>query len=355
MSRHFALALTLLGSAVAVAAPVPASIPDEKQTDPAKFLPTRKYAPRPGTAVGVLVADAVKVMARDGRGSQADAIAFSRDGGSYNWLYVPVTDGAQITNFKIKVGEKGDGTETYPKLSMACPKTTKDWGVTSPFTLVEVTVNDGKGAPADEAFVASAVKVVEGTKAYPLVAADVVKTAQAEYAKYTAAIKKELEEVMAKSQKDALGDEKPTGPVKDDDIVHVTWLPADEQLAVTFLTKRTDGAWKKGGGGANPAIDPPALPVLPPKKGDGTEPVAAEPAPPPPPDLTEVTWGTGFGVEFGRTYVYSKEGKLVKTVTLTPVAFKQVIPPPPAVGRPFPLPVLPGNPGDPPPPAAPKK
>lgn len=348
MLRLFALAVALVGTATAVAAPVPASIPDDKQTDPAKFLPTRKYTSRGGTVVGVLVADAVKVMGRDGRGSQADAIAFSRDGGSYNWLYVPVTDGAQITNFKIKTGELGDGTATYPMLSMASPKTTAGWGLTAPFTLVEVTVNDGKGAPADEAFVATSVKVVEGSKAYPLVAADVVKAAQTEYAKHVEGMKKELADVMAKSQKDALGDEKPTGPVKDEQIVHVTWLPADEQLAVTFLTKRTDGAWKKGKGGANlddGLKDPPPLPV---KPGGG-----AQIAPPPPPDFSDVIWGTGFGVEFGRTYVYSKEGKLVKTVTLTPKAFKTEVPPPPAVGRPFPLPVPPGD--GPPPPAAPKK
>ena len=334
-------ALALLLSAVAVAAPVPAAIPDDKLTDPAKFLPTRKFAPRGGTVVGVLVADAVKVMARDGRGSQPDAIAFSRDGGSYNWLYVPVEADPQITNFTVKTGEKGDGSAVYPSLGMASPKTTKDWGLSAPFTLVEVTVNDGKGAPADEAFVATAVRVVEGTKAYPLKAADVVKAAEGEYAKHVEGLKKELDEAMARSRKDALKDEKPDGKVKTEELVHVTWLPADDHLAVTFLTKRTDGAWKKGPGGAN--LDDGLKDPPPPGGG----------AIPPPPDLSDVVWGTGFGVEFGRTYLYSKEGKLVKTVTLAAKGFTQVIPPPPAPGRPFPLPVKPGD--GPPPPAAPKK
>lgn len=332
------LASLLLSAAVGslAAAPVPISIPDTAATDPAKFLPTRAYPPRDGTVVGVLVADAVPVMSRDGRGSQPDAIAFSRDGGSYNWLYVPVEANPQITNLQVRVGPKGGSTVVYPKLSMASPKTTAAWGVGEKFTLVEVTVNDGQGAPADEAFVASGVKVVEGTKAFPLKAGEVVTSARGEFGKYTAAIKKDLADAMAKSQKAALGDEPPSGTVKSEDLLHVTWLPADEHLAVTFLAKQSDGAWKKGRGGANQddgLRDPPPRLVKP----GGVA--------PPPPDDTEVTWGIGFGIEYGRTYVYSKDGKLVKTVTLAPTAFKLVVPPPPAVGGPRPLPVI-----DPPPP-----
>jgi hypothetical protein len=320
------------------AAPVPVSIPDTPATDPAKFLPSRTYTARDGAVVGVLVADAVPVMSRDGRSSQPDAIAFSRDGGSYNWLYVPVEANPQITNLQLKVGPKGDKTVVYPKLSMASPKTTAAWGAGDKFTLVEVTVNDGQGAPADEAFVASAVKVVEGTKAYPLKASEVVTAAREQFGKFTAAMKKDLADAMDKSQKAAMKDEAPSGKVKVEELLHVTWMPADEQLAVTFLAKQSDGAWKKGGGGANlddGLRDPPALPVKP--GGGGAA---------PPREIPEVTWGTGFGVEYGRTYFYSKDGKLVKTVTLAPTAFRINIPPPPGIGRqPFPLPPI-----DPPPP-----
>lgn len=310
----------LLAAAPALAAPVPTAIPNDTVTDPAKFVPTRRYAPREGTAVGVLVADAVKVMGRDGRSSQPDAIAFAADGGSYNWLYVPVDDAPQITGLQVKVGTKGETTVVYPKLSMASPKTTKGWGVSDKFALVEVTVNDGKGAPADEAFVASGVRVLDGTKAYPLKAADCVSGARAEFAKHTEAIKKDLDAAMAKSQKAALEDKQPSGKVATDEVVHASWITADEQLAVTVLTKWSDGAWQKGRGGANPGFDPPVPP------GGG--------AIPPPPDFAEVTWGTGFGVEFGRRYLFNKDGKLAKTVTLSPTAFKLEVPPPPAAGPP---------------------
>ncbi len=328
MNRLASIALMTVAAALA-AAPVPTSIPDTPATDPAKFLPTRTYTARDGTVVGVLVADAVPVMSRDGRSSQPDALAFSRNGGSYNWLYVAVEANPQITNLQVRVGPKGGSTVVYPKLSMASPKTTAAWGVSEKFTLVEVTVNDGQGAPADEAFVASTVKVVEGTKAYPLKAGEVVTTARAEFVKLTAAMKKDLADAMAKSQKAALGDEAASGTVKTEELLHVTWFPAEEQLAVTFLAKQSDGAWKKGRGGANlddGLRDPPPLPV---KPGGGGAQIA-----PPPRDDTEVTWGTGYGVEYGRTYVYSKDGKLVKTVTLAPTAFKLIVPPPPAVGRP---------------------
>ncbi len=343
MNRLASLALLTAVGALA-AAPVPTTIPDTPATDPAKFLPTRAYTARDGTVVGVLVADAGPVMSRDGRSSQADAIAFSRDGGSYNWLYVPVEANPQITNLQVRVGPKGGTTVVYAKLSMASPKTTAAWVVSEKFTLAEVTVNDGQGAPADEAFVASGVKVVEGTKAYPVKANEVVTTAREQFAKYSTAIKKDLSDAMAKSQKAALNDEAPSGKVKTEELLHVTWLPADEQLAVTFLVKQSDGAWKKGGGGANlddGLRDPPALPV---KPGGG----GAQIAPPPPRDDTGVTWGTGFGVEYGRTFVYGKDGKLVKTVTLAPTAFKLDLPPPAVRGKFFPLPVPPV--ADPPPP-----
>ena len=356
------LAALALIAAAAAAAPVPKGVPDDPATDPATFLPTRTYHPRPGKAVGVLVADAVKVMGRDGRSSQADAIAFSAGGGSYNWLYVPVEAGEQITNLTLKVGEKGAEAVTFPRLSMASPKTTAGWGLKGAFALAEVTVNDGKGAPAGEAFVASAATLLDGSRAYPLVAADVVAAARGEYAAHVKGVAKELDEAMGKSRRAAVGDEKPSGKAADDELVHVAWLPDSEQLAVTFLTKRTDGVWQKGGGGANPddLRDPPALPVLPPpgEKKDDPAPAAAKRRPPPPAPA-EVTWGTGFGVEFGRTYQYGKTGRLERTVTLSPVAFKQVIPPPPAVGgggrEPFALPPAPPKPGEPPPPAAPKK
>lgn len=197
------LASLVLSAAVGLlaAAPVPTSTPDTPATDPSKFVPTRTFTARDGTVVGVLVADAVPVMSRDGRSSQPDAIAFSRDGGSYNWLYVPVEANPQITNLQVRVGPKGGSTVVYPKLSMASPKTTAAWGVGEKFTLVEVTVNDGQGAPADEAFVATAVKVVDGTKAYPLKANEVVTAAREQFGKFTTAIKKDLADAMAKSQK----------------------------------------------------------------------------------------------------------------------------------------------------------
>ena len=52
MLRLFPLAVLLLSPPV-IAAPVPAFTPDEAHTDPAKFLPARKFTPRGGTVVGV--------------------------------------------------------------------------------------------------------------------------------------------------------------------------------------------------------------------------------------------------------------------------------------------------------------
>jgi len=336
----FAGLLLTLSAAALDAAPVPKQT-DEPVTDRKKFLPARAYQPRAGKVTGVAVSDVVGMMGREGRSSQADALGFSSNGGSYNWMYVPMDDAPQITNLNVKVGEKGEDVVVFPKLGMATLKRIEPWGVKNAYTLVEVEVNGGKGAPADEAFVASKMTVVEGTKALPLKADDCVAKAKALYKDYQKESAKAFDATLAKGMKDALGERKATGPRETTELMHVTWMTKEQILVVAFFTTITDGAYQNGGG-AN--FDGEAAPV---------PAVAKRRPPPPPPGGLGGRWGTQFGIEFGRSYEFGVNGVALGTKTLAAEGFKKELPPPPGgdIRNPPALPVL-----DPPAlPVAPKK
>ena len=112
--------------------------------------------------------------------SSADPIVIQLYGWSGGYS---AADSAIITNLQVPTGDKGQ-VKVYPRLNMANPKTVKHWGVKNPYTLVEVEVNDGDGSPAGDSFVASNVKVLEGTKEYPLKVAEAVAEVSKRYAAY---------------------------------------------------------------------------------------------------------------------------------------------------------------------------
>jgi hypothetical protein len=291
-------------------------------------VPYRKYQSLPGKTIGILVSDVAKVMSHDGRGGPADAMAFSRDAQSYRWMYVPAQDKAIISNLNVHVGEKGDKTVTYPKLNMADPRTVKQWGIDKTYALVEVEVNDGQGAPAEEGFVATNMKVLDGSKEYPLVVADAIDKCRKKHKSYLEDQKKAIDEGMNESAKKAIKDKKPTGPRDTNELMYVTWMPEKQRLRVVFRTTITDGAYQYSEGGVRPRPIP-----LPPPPAKGGAPLMFPP--PPPRDFPKMRYGTSFGIEFGRAYEVSKAGDIIKTMTLPIESFQKELPPPPApfIGR----------------------
>jgi hypothetical protein len=304
-----------------IAAPAPSET-EEVFKDRAAFIPQRKYQPLKETTIGILVSDVQKIMAFDGRGGPPDAMGFSRDAQSYRWIYVPVTEKPLITGLTVRVGEKGEEMNRYPSLSMANAQTVKQWEITVLYALVEVEVNDKLGAPAEEGFVATKMTMLDGTKEYPIKIAEAIADVKKRYKTYLTDQEGKLEKEMAKSQKDALKDEKATGPRETAELMYVTWLPESKSLSVRFRTTITDGAYKTSGG-AN--IDPPPLPP-----GKGGEFFKAKP----PPRPIGVRYGTQFGIEFGVAYEVSKSGNVEKVQSLPIEAFKKELPPPPGVDRP---------------------
>lgn len=331
--------------------PVRADPPGQVIKDQASFLPYRKHAALPATVIGVFASETAPVLLNEGRSSAPDVFCFCADGNSYRWVYVP-SDNPEITNLQVPVPGPGK-VRIYPFLSMARPSTVKHWGVTEPFSLVEVEVNNRDGSPGNDSFVATHVKVIEGTKQYPLKVAEVITRVRKDYSDYCRQQAKEIDRAMTAAQEKALRNQKPTGPREKKDLMFVTWMQGSKELHVRFRTKISDGNFTEVEGGGvdierplplppppakNPVPQPKAVPALP------AVPGAVAVFPPPPPPRFKVKVGTAFGIEFGRAYVINKEGHVIRTERLDFESFQNTLQPPPGVGppvHPLPLPVPP--------------
>jgi hypothetical protein len=255
---------------------------------------------------------------------------FANGGGSYRWVYVPSIDGT-MKNLRVPVGVEGN-MQVFPSLDMANPKSVAQWGIKQPYNLVEVQVNNGQGSPPGDSFVATNMKVLDGTKDYPIQTSAVIRDLQKRYAAYQKEQGKKIDAAMKEASGKYLKGRKPTGPREKSDLMFLSWLPESKTLEAHFRTKVSDGAytWVEGGGIRK-------FPLPPPLK-DGGKGGAGGPGlalfPPPPPPRFKVKIGTSFGVEFGVAYEVPLVGglKAVKTQVLPLESFVQELPPPPRVG-----------------------
>jgi hypothetical protein len=332
--------LSLLAAALALSASAAPTRSDAPATgvvkDRKKFIPFRKYRALPGKTVGILVSDVVAMMGQEGRGGPANAMGFSANGDSYRWIYVPVEEKPQIRGLSVPVGEKGGKTRRYDSLSMASPTTVKQWGITASFALIEVQVNDGLGSPAGESFVATKMKRLDATRAYPLKLPEVVADLRKRYATHVKEQKKAVETALTAVQKKVLKGRKVTGPRETKELFYITWLPDSQRVRVHFRTTQSDGAYQyaerrfgRGRGGRPRGILPKPPAIVPPGGGK----LAFFP-PPPPPRPIKVRYGVTFGVEYGMAYEVDKNGKVVRVEELKVQSFHQEIPPPPGVRGP---------------------
>jgi hypothetical protein len=303
------LSLCATAAALAVAA-FAAAIPQETVKDRANFIPYRKYAALPGTAVGLLVGEARAVLSLEGRSGPADAYCFSADGHSYRWVYLPARGKPQITNLQVPVGTRGE-KRTYPALDMATARDVALLGIKSPYALVRVQVNSGEGSPPGDGFVATDLKLLDGTREYPLRTAEVIQDLRKRYADYLKAQDKAIADAMEAARQKALKDRKPTGPREQQEVIYATWLTQGERLRVHFRTRVIDGDYKYTEGGV--------------RRG----PIPQKDLRPLPAQKPRIRYGTSFGIEFGMAYEVSKQGEVVHTEPLPTEAFRHDLPVPP--------------------------
>jgi hypothetical protein len=299
MSLWVGTACAVVGLAVA-AADEP---PDKKSlTEPRDFFPRQKYQALPGKVVGVLAAGGQSVLRAEGRKGPPDALYLGVGSGSYRLIYVPVKKKPVIGAMLVPVGDKGK-PKRFDSLSLANPETVKQWGLTAPYTLVEVEVNGGLGSPANGSLVATRMRAVEGTTEYPLRVADLVEQLRRQYGSWAAEQDKLIQTEMIEAQQKFLRDQKPTGPREKEELLHVTWLPENQRLRIRFQTRLSDGSYRYS--------------TIPSKVEKNRR------------IFTDIRYGTSFGVELGMTYEVSKTGKVEQSQELPVQMFHKEIRRPP--------------------------
>lgn len=274
-------------------------------------FPTReKSQALRGTAVGVLVHDRSRGQPSGGwRGGSR--FAFSRDAQSYRWFEVPAADERDSVPRDVRTGERGDVILHYPALVAPTAENLVRWGAPAEDCLVEIDVNSGTGAPPDGGdFVATHMRVVEGSREYPLRVERCIAETRPLYRKYLEGqkplINAELARLAALAEKGNIGRwveppdtdgrcwsrpylteplaERLSGdPCQTDPQIYVSWMSEAQRLLIVYGTN--------------------ALHV----------PIRREPPP---------GWDC-FGVELGRAYEVDKYGRLVRnwTVPMVPRAY----------------------------------
>jgi hypothetical protein len=284
-----------------------------------------QFHPLPGRVVGVLVSDARRVLASEGRSGPPDGLCFSSGGGSYRWVYLQVPGKPAIGSLTLPVGEKGEALEKFDRLSMASRATVKPLGVTAPYTLVRVEVNGGRGSPATDRFVATQLEVLEGTDQYPIHVAAEIESLKSRAHTLLAEERhrSDLEAGMARAEAQALKGRTPAGPRETTEDLYVTWeLRPPERLLVEFRIRVSAGIFRSGRG---TDVVPPGQPGA---------------APQPPPLDPATRYGTLFGVETTVVFEVNPATHGVSERVLPVRTFVQELPPPQGSGA-VPLPVLP--------------
>lgn len=115
----------------------------------------------PGKAIGVVVANPERILAREGRTAPKGAVAFSINGETYRWLFLKAVEGEEGTTEELPIG-RADKKKSFKGVILATREALKRRRIGVPYALVEVEVNGGRGAPAGaDRFVATRLERID--------------------------------------------------------------------------------------------------------------------------------------------------------------------------------------------------
>jgi len=241
----FTLAVLTLTSQIGLALPdTQAPQPNLPPKEVKDLLPYKRFAPLKGHAVGVLILNGNEFSQTEGRTGLSSH--FCTNMSSYDWIYLPHVPGKPGNKLKLPVGEKGDKQE-FAVIFGDSRDAIKALGVSADYTLAEVEVNGGQGRPAtQEGFVVTGIRVLEGTRDYPLKTADVIKEARDRLTRDLKTRERAVEEALGKIAKRVLKkDQRPTGPRENKEVMYVTWIPETQRQLVCFRMEIADGSYSK--------------------------------------------------------------------------------------------------------------
>jgi hypothetical protein len=247
-------------------------------------------------------------VAAEGRTGPPGAVGFASGPGSYRWVYLPAADGDKgADRVRLPVGTTGGQDVEFPRVRLATRTDMERLGIPGPYALVEVSVNDGRGSPGGEAFVASRLRLLErpdgGLRVGPK-----VEELRKKFEEFEAGQTEAVARAVRGLAEQELGGRPLTGPRETTRRVRVTWLSESDRLRVEFRTRVTDGEYKTGKG-----TEPSGGPR--PARGPGRSPAGGR-------------FGTMLGVEFGMAYEVFEDGKLAASEPIPLSAFRRDIPAP---------------------------
>ncbi len=267
------------------------------------FIPIRKQMPIPGKIIAILVSDPAPVLGSEGRSGPPGKLCLGWNGGSYSWIYIPVAEKGSLTQFKIALP---DGkSKVYPHLSIATSANTQLWGIDARYALVEVEVNDRFGSPSNESVVATRVKKLDQSSAYPINVEKVIDQLKRQYESHLAQKSKDLDAAMNASSEKVFKKHRDPKEVERANLMFVTWMPLVEKLVVRFQTTITDGDYSYGFGMARA----------------GDEHKEKDPH-------AGMRYGTQFGIKYRAQFEVSKSGNIGNMETLPIESFGGQMPRP---------------------------
>lgn len=206
-----------------------------------------RLAPIPGRAVGLLVADVEAILAAEGRTGPDDALGFAWQQSSCRWVYVPC-DGQAGETIVASVGTKIGGRRPFQRVCLLTAKLASQRTLPPGYALVEAEVNGGAGCPGVESFVATELRVLDGTTDYPLRVDAIVSAAKAELARRSVVSRVAIDEKFAELAAAHLGDRPLAGKRETTNLAIVTWRTKSRRLVVDLRRRVVDGAWRFAAG-----------------------------------------------------------------------------------------------------------
>jgi hypothetical protein len=190
----------------------------------------------------LLLTDATDSLSAEGRSGPKDAVVFSYGLGSYRWVYVASKNSFDAEDLSLPVSD-GKEVDFRGVELLRATELRNRWKADGRLHLVQVEVNGGKGSRPNEAFVASSMRILDGTAGFELIPSAAFAEVEQRYKKYLVSQDATVRGVMAKARAKLDPAAKSTGPKEVITTSRVQWLPESQSMRVEYRHQVSDGVY----------------------------------------------------------------------------------------------------------------